>query len=223
VRDSARHWRVLGLLALIPAAVSGIWINSVQGLFNPATMTWNASPDIDRFPGYAFDWHVPQFVATGPRLDERLRRHDGWLRKPLEPSVDYTAASTRVEFHDWSAIEHVERSAVRRSAGRTPSMRFLVSEDTLRGADRMMLTFGVGADRPVTGQVWLNGQRVADLTIRSRGPEYHVIGIPRGLVRTLDYDVLESNVLEWHGTSEPEDSPIWLWALRVHAGRRRAS
>ena len=84
----------------------------------------------------------------------------------------------------------------------------------------MMITLGVGAERPLTGQVWLNGQRVAHLTIRSREPEYYVIGIPRALVRTIEYDVLKSNVLEWRGTLEREETPILLWALRVHAGRR---
>ena len=221
VLDSARHWRVLGLLALIPASTFGIWINSVQGLFNPATMTWNVSPDIDRFPGYAFDWHVPQFLSTGARLQHRLQRHDRWLRAPLEPGVDYTAVSTRLEFSGWSAVEQYG-SAVKRSTGRTPSVRFLVREDTLRGTDRLMLTFSIGAERPVTGQVWFNGEPLADLTVRTREPEHHVIGIPRGLVRTLDYDVLESNVLEWRATSESEGGSILLWALRVHAGRSRA-
>ena len=203
VRDGARHWRLPALLALVAAGVCGIWINSVQGLFNRATMTWNASPDIDRFPGYAFDWQVPQFLATDARLDDRLLRHERWFRKPLEPGVDYTAASPRVDF-------------------RESSVRFLVGDDMLRGAGRMMLSFGVGADRPATGQVWFNGRRVADLTIRSRGPEYYVIGIPRGLVRTLEYDVLESNVLEWRGSSE-RDGPILFSVIGVHAVGRRAA
>jgi hypothetical protein len=136
--------------------------------------------------------------------------------------VEYTARSTRLEFIGWSTVEHFEGSALKTPVGGTPSVRFLVGEGTLGGAERMMITLGVGAERPLTGQVWLNGQRVADLTIRSREPEYYVIGVPRALVRTIEYDVLESNVLEWHGTPEREETPILLWALRVHAGRRRA-
>ncbi|MGH9308196.1 MAG: hypothetical protein ACRD1U_02400 [Vicinamibacterales bacterium] len=217
----ARHWRLVGLFALVPAAAAGIWINSVQGLFNSATVTWNSSPSIDRFPGYALDWHLPQFRATRARLAERRRRHERWLlRGPLQPNVDYTAQSTDLEFLEWSAVEHLEGSAVRRAVGATPSVRFLVGEDTLRRAERMMLTLRVGAERPVTGQVWLNGQQVADLTIRGRGPDSYVIGIPRALVRTIEYDVLESNVLEWRWAPEREESPLLLWALRIHAVRR---
>ena len=84
----------------------------------------------------------------------------------------------------------------------------------------MILTLRVGAERPLTGQVWLNGRQVAHLTIRGREPEYHVIGIPRALVRTIEYDVLKSNVLEWRGTREREETPLLFWSLRVHAGRR---
>jgi hypothetical protein len=197
------------LIVFVPAGAAGIWINSVQGLFNRSTMKWNVVPDIDKFPGYALDWHLPQFLSTEARLNDRLRRHEQWFRTPLDPGVDYTASTAQREFRDWSAKG-------------TPSVRFLVAEDTVRGADRMMLTLGVGADRPVTGEVWFNGQRVAELTVSSRGPEYHVIGVPRGLVRTVDYDVLESNVLEWHAAPHSEETRPVLLTLRVQAGRRHA-
>jgi hypothetical protein len=63
---------------------------------------------------------------------------------------------------------------------------------------------------------------VADLTIRGTGPEYYVIAVPRAFVRTLEYDVLESNVVEWRGMRTRQDVPIRLWALRVHpAGSNR--
>ena len=223
VRRSSRHWQLLGLLALLATGAAGVWINSVQGLFNSATATWNASPSIDRFPGYAFDWRLPQFWATEARLRDRLQRHNRWLRAPLEANVDYTAASTRLEFLDWSTVEPFEGTAFRRSLGRAPSVRFLVNEEMLRGAERMLLTMRVGAERPVAGQVWFNGRRVASLVVRSRQPDTYVIGIPRRLVRTIDNDVLQSNVVEWRGTAEREDLPLLLWAVRVHAGHRRAS
>lgn len=223
VRSRARHWRVLSLLALVAAGVAGVWINSVQGLFNSATATWNASPSIDRFPGYAFDWRLPQFQATKGRLNDRLRRHNRWLRAPLDPDTEYTAQSTRLQFLDWSTVEDVRESPIRRSIDRTASVRFLIGEGMLQGTERMMLTLCVGAERPLAGQVWFNGQPVADLAIGGRGPEYYVIGIPRVLVRTIEYNVLESNVLEWRGMLSREDAPILLRALRVHAAGRHPS
>lgn len=222
VRSSARHWRVLGVLALVGGGVAGIWINSVQGLFNSATATWNASPNIDGFPGYAFDWRLPQFQATIARLDDRLRRHNRWLRPPLEPNIDYPAQSTRLQFFEWSNVEEVGGSSFKKSIGRTASVRFLIDEGMLRDAERMMLTLCVGAERPLAGQVWFNGRRVSDLTIAGPGPEYYVIGIPRALVRTIEYNVLESNVLDWRGMPAHEEAPIVLRALSVHAVGRHA-
>jgi len=221
--DWSRRWRVIGLVTLIAASAAGVWINSVQGLFNSATATWNASPSIDRFPGYAFDWRLPQFLATNARLIDRLRRHDRWLHAPLEPNTDYTGESARLEFFEWSNVDDVAGWPLRRSNGSTASVRFLIGEGMLQGAERMMLTLCVGAERPLAGQVWFNGQRVADLTIDSRGPEYYVIGIPRPLVRTIEYNVLESNVLEWRAMPAREDAPILLRALRVDAAGRHAS
>jgi hypothetical protein len=218
VRSSSRHFRLVGLFALMAAGGAGIWINSVQGLFNSATAAWNAAPSIDRFPGYAFDWQLPQFRATKARLHDRLRRHNRWLRPPLEANAVYTAQSKGLQFLDSSKVEDVDGVALRRPIGRTASVRFLIGEDMLRGAERMMLTLAVSADRRLAGQVWFNGQRLADLTIAGREREHFVVGVPRGLVRTIEYDVLESNVVEWRGMPD-EDAPILLWALRVHAAR----
>lgn len=223
VRSGSRRWRVAGLIALIAAGATGIWINSVQGLFNPATAAWNASPSIDRFPGYAFDWRLPQFLATSARLNDRLRRHDRWLRAPLEPDTDYTAQSTRLQFFDWSSVEDVDGAPLKKSIQRTASVRFLIGEGMLHGAERMMLTLSIVAERPLAGQVWFNGRRIAQVTIAGPGPENYVIGIPRALVRTIEYDVLESNLLEWRGMLARDDAPILLRALRVHAAGRRAS
>lgn len=214
------HWRRLGLAALLAAGALGVWINSVQGLFNPATAAWNASPSIDSFPGYALDWRLPQFRATQARLDDRLQRHGQWLRPALESNVAYTPDSTRLEFAAWSELENVDGSAVRKSIGATPSVRFLVAEDMLHGTDRLMVTVGLGAERPTAGQVWFNGRRVADLTVRSAEREYFVIAIPRALVRTIQYNVLESNVLEWRDTGPDQSVAILLWTLGVHPGPR---
>jgi len=232
VRDRSRPWRVAALIALIPAGAAGVWINSIQGLFNPATAAWNALPPIDRYPGYALDWRLPQFLATRARLEARLREHNLWLLPPVEPRTEYTPASRQLDRRGWAPPDH-DGSAVpghrsfsdggRRSTDGVPTVRFLVSEGTLRGADRLMLTVGMEAERRMNGELWFNGRRVADLTFR--GPErvYVVIGIPRGQVRTLEYDVLESNVLELHGRDDTRDGGLLLRTLGVHAAGRPAS
>ena len=223
VRDRSRRWRVAGLIALLAAGAAGIWINSVQGLFNPVTASWNVSPEIDKYPGYAFDWRLPQFLSTRPRLEARQERHDRWLLPPLQPTIDYSAASARLELQGWSALEAVDRAEVRRPGGGTPSLRFLVSEETVRDVELLMLTLALGAGRALTGEVWFNGRPVAHVALQEPGPNYYVVAIPRRYVRTLEYDVLKSNVVEWRARGEGQDTPIALWGLRVHAARRRTS
>jgi hypothetical protein len=223
VRDRSSRWRVAGLIVLLVSGAAGAWINSVQGLFNPVTGSWNVSPEIDTYPGYALDWRLPQFLSTRPRLGARQQRHDRWLLPPLQASVDYTPGSPRLTLDGWSPPEGGGRAEVRRAGPGTPSLRFLVSEETLRGAELLMLTLALGADRAATGDVWFNGRPVAHVTLHGPGPDYYVVAIPRRHVRTLEYDVLESNVLEWHATGEAQGAPVLLWGLRVQPARRRAS
>ena len=52
-----------------------IFINTYQGLYNPATGKWNNSPNIDEYPDYLFDWKYPQFMATPKLLKERELYH----------------------------------------------------------------------------------------------------------------------------------------------------
>jgi len=52
-----------------------MFINTYQGLYNPATGKWNNSPNIDEYPIYLFDWKYPQFMATPKLLKERELYH----------------------------------------------------------------------------------------------------------------------------------------------------
>lgn len=58
------------------AGLFAVWVNTYQGLFNGSTAQWNASPNIDEFPEYLFDWRYPQFLHTRARGVERLARHN---------------------------------------------------------------------------------------------------------------------------------------------------
>ena len=163
---------------------------------------------------------LPQFLATPARLDARLRSHTRWLLRPVEAGTDYTVTSRQLEFHGWSAPEQVAGRMVRQSADRVAALRFLVNEDTLRDADRLMLTVGLEAEHSTNGELWFNGRQVAHLAFREPGRVYYVVGIPRRQVRTLEYDVLESNVLEWRGPDGRSADTVMLWGFRVHAAGR---
>ena len=207
-RGSSRWWRVGGMAALVLAGASGIWINAVQGLFNRSTADWNVSPDIDAFPGYAFDWRFPQFLATPARLAERMRRHERWVLPSLEPDVDYTGGSPALDLA-------------------AASVRFLVTEHAIRGSGRMMLTLALGSEHAASVDLRLNGRPLARLGLKGTGPELLVVGIPRNQIRTLEYDIRNSNVLEWRDVLEWRGTPggpggpgsIRFWGLRLHVLR----
>ena len=98
-------------------------------------------------------------------------------------------------------------------------------KETVRDADllMLMLTLGLGAGRALSGEIWFDGRPVAHVSLGEPGPNYFVIAIARRHVRTLEYDVVESDVVEWHATGADREAPIALWGLRLHAARRRTS
>lgn len=71
----ARATRYLALGVFILLALVALAINTVQGLYNPATMHWNGSPNLDSHPEYLFDWRYPQFLATEGFLAQRMKDH----------------------------------------------------------------------------------------------------------------------------------------------------
>jgi hypothetical protein len=71
---SQRSRNVLITIFLCCSLIS-IFINTYQGLYNPATGKWNNSPNIDEYPIYLFDWKYPQFMATPKLLKEREIYH----------------------------------------------------------------------------------------------------------------------------------------------------
>ena len=66
--------RVVIIIFLCLASIS-ILIHTYQGLYNPAIVMWNVSPDIDQYPEYLFDWRYPQFMASTKLLEERNLDH----------------------------------------------------------------------------------------------------------------------------------------------------
>jgi hypothetical protein len=68
-------WKRFGALALSLSIIFALWVNSYQGLFNRYTALWNASPSIDKYPEYLFDWRYPQFLHNRNRHEARLLLH----------------------------------------------------------------------------------------------------------------------------------------------------
>ena len=67
----SRKTRNVILTAFFCFSVISIFINTAQGLYNPATTQWN----IYEYPDYLFDWKYPQFMATPELLQEREAKY----------------------------------------------------------------------------------------------------------------------------------------------------
>jgi hypothetical protein len=74
LRQTGRR-RAVGRALVAMLGVVAIVIHTVQGLFNPAAVLWNAYPSIDAYPQYVFDWRYPQFATTLESLHTRHLEH----------------------------------------------------------------------------------------------------------------------------------------------------
>jgi len=71
--------RVIITTLFLILGTAGIFINTVQGLYNVYAYYWNMRPNIDDFHEYVFDWRYPQFLANKNGHEERIRRHSEFL------------------------------------------------------------------------------------------------------------------------------------------------
>lgn len=97
----------------------GIFIHSVQGLYNNNTQMWNGglfSPNVDVYTDYLFDWRYPQFLASSDALCAREREfygrqlvefEDHYLPDPylFGTSVDFAYKGQAMVFTGWSFPE----------------------------------------------------------------------------------------------------------------------
>jgi hypothetical protein len=67
----SHKFRTIILAAFFCFSGISIFINTAQGLYNPATTQWNAGEYTD----YLFDWKYPQFMANPKLLKERELEH----------------------------------------------------------------------------------------------------------------------------------------------------
>jgi hypothetical protein len=188
--------RAVGFSAFVVAGAAGVWINSVQGLWNPATRVWNRAPNVDRFPGYVFDWTFPQFLATSASLDRRLQLHREWVLPQIPVNRLLGPDHAALEFDGWAPPQRDEQGWSRRATEARPTLRFLVSVRRVTGRLDVTLAIEAAAGPPLSGMLWLNGEPLAPLHLGAEAVTVRGV-VPRRRIRVLEYDVRQSNILEW--------------------------
>jgi hypothetical protein len=100
-RDPTRRRAKVTVAAFLVMAVISIWINTIQGLYNPYTRFWYIEPNIEAQPSMVWDWSYPQFLASEKGHEARLQRQ---LPTPpsIQPGVDYPPEAPELGFVGWS-------------------------------------------------------------------------------------------------------------------------
>ncbi|TND08918.1 MAG: hypothetical protein FD123_1772 [Bacteroidetes bacterium] len=69
-KQSAGLRMKIGLAGIAGMALFGIYVHTVQGIYNRETYNWNDLPNIDEQTDfYAWNWRYPQFLASGSMND----------------------------------------------------------------------------------------------------------------------------------------------------------
>lgn len=152
-RPPQRTARRIGLILFAVTAAFSIYVNTVQGLYNPCTALWNAEPNIDQHPEYLFDWNYPQFLHNQNRHEMRQVEHAASRMKVLTPGQAYSHDSQDICFAGWSVAEPTHRWSEGTGAG----IYFLIdSPDVLDG----LLSIDAGTLGSQRVQIELNGQEI---------------------------------------------------------------
>ncbi len=156
---AGRRYALVAAYLILGAA--GIYINSVQGLYNLETHNWNGvlSPNIDAYPEYLLSWRYPQFLAS---RDALCRRHREF--------VDDQLAQKRIElapYHPGEVIAHNARAGkayfvgwARPSGGSRlpycPSSAVLFSLPAIDTGGRYLLSIAAGSPSDDVVSIVLN-------------------------------------------------------------------
>lgn len=112
---------------LVLSCAFSVYVNAVQGLYNPYTQRWNSEPNVDLFPGYLFDWKFPQFLHNGARNTQRLEQHNRQLETENARLVIRHSGGQGVVFTGWSEAEPYHRW----SNGKSASIEFSLPQSII--------------------------------------------------------------------------------------------
>lgn len=136
--------RVLYALLALTGAFA-IYVHSYQGLFNPYSVAWSATPNVDENPEMIRDWAFPQFLHNEARHAARLALFDRTLVLPAD--------STDARFSDFAEPD----AGVRWMTGDRAGIDFPLGDSNQLEAQ---LLLGLDAPDRQSVHVSLNGTSV---------------------------------------------------------------
>lgn len=112
---SPRERALLALAYVLLGGVAG-WIHVRQGLFNPATQTWNRAVDPGGEHALVLDWRHPQFLASEAGVRARDLAFQERRLRPLRPGEPVGPASAQAVFTGFHPFEIAWRPSPARAS-----------------------------------------------------------------------------------------------------------
>jgi len=193
---------------LLVSCIFSIVINTGQGLFNRYTAKWNGEPNIDRYPGYLFDWHYPQFLANKSGHISRLAVHGLADLSEINPGDFVSHQSNAIIYINWNDAEPTHRW----SNGKFSSLLFKI--DISRQFENT-LELHLGSLGRQTISVSINGTKIYSGALVAWDT---VLEVPfnKGLLRngsnTLAFELPDARQ---PGNGNPRDLELALKSFRI--------
>ncbi len=206
--------------AFVVLALPAVAIHSGQGLWNPATQSWNRAPEPGAESELVLDWRFPQFLASSASVRARDIAWQARRLRPLRPGERVGAISAQAVFVDFHPHEIAWRpsravSALRlRPAGFDPGALYMLElraraatsrEVELRLGERLLARVEWTPPEPharrfVVPGAWLQGPGEIELGLRvpaaSRvaADDARVVGLDFHALRLLPLPVFDGRL-----------------------------
>lgn len=181
-----RRWTYPALAVLGSFAIA---VNTLQGLYNPYAVRWNAEPDIDQNPAYLFDWKYPQFLHDATRHQARLLAFQLEHAQALKNGVDIDFQSSTAGFLGFSGAE----KAFRWTDSTHAAILFKLAERNAQPCTLRLHADFLGKQRL---SISLNGQQILEETYDGSAPVIEVpiaAGQLNAGMNTLSFDLPDAH------------------------------
>lgn len=184
--------RSLASVTFAVLALAGVFVNTVQGLYNPWTRTWNAWYDVTEDVGYRdeaymFDWRYPQFLASPDLVQRRNTEYLLNERAPLGWGEAAGPASENLAFAGWYDFAIDGADPCRWSEGRQARVSFRSEPLPAGETGDIVVEITAGTHHTQTIPVLLNKEPLGVIDSRTHWePETYLFRIDATQLRTSD-------------------------------------
>ena len=169
-------------ISFVVLAISGIFINTKQGLYNHSPAIWNRATDIDNAPQYVSNWKYPQFLANPEMIMVLETEREFNNLNPYKPGHEILPHSKKVVYLGWHQPE--ENNTIRWSNGRSSKILLKVHPRDYSGINCLTIKIEAGTYQPQRINVLVNGVEIGVIESQESwwNPSTYTFPIKRSLL-----------------------------------------